>query len=660
MPDGSLIAPGKHLTRAVFAADPPSDDPFEFVLSDETLSRDGNIIVTAGWQLANFRKNPIALFGHRSDFFIGNWTNVRIEGQRLLARLEPMTAVSERLQEIQTAIRERVLRAVSVGWYGLEVEPIDDDPFGGVRFLKSELVEASVVGVGSNPNALSLARSLNLSRETIGLIFGEPAVRGRSMVGGFSGVPAVTSRSQATQTMSLSELIQGSEQRLVQLRDNLNTNIQNAGGVMDDAATQLTEEIENEQRSLENLKRAEKALGNQSDPAGAGAGNGTGTAIVPYTGAQRRQVPAFLQHKRKDVKPADYAFRAATVGLLAHITKQPREQILRERYGDDESTRIVTNMMLRAASVPATTTLTGWAVELVSEVVLDLLDVIVPDSVYRALASRGAKFTFGQNGVVTLPARSATPTIAGSFVAEGGAIPVRQAAFASVSLTPKKMAVISTFTREIMEHSTPQIEALIRQIMQEDTSATLDSILLDATVASTTRPAGLRYGVANTNIVTGGGVAAIVGDIKAMMQALATNKALRDPVWIMNPVDRVAALLATNADGEFIFRGELTQGTLGGFPVITSENVTSGMVLLVNAADFFSATGDEPRFDVSDQATLHMEDTSPTAIVSGGTAASGAVRSLFQTDSLAIRMVLPINWAMRRTGGVSWSESVNW
>src|SRR5678815_2965049 len=101
------------------------------------------------------------------------------------------------------------------------------------------------------------------------MIFGEPAVRGQSMVRGFSGVPAVMRRTQAT-PMSLSELIQVSEQRLVQLRDNLNTNIQNAGGVMDEAATQMTEEIENEQSSLDNLKRAEKALGTQSETVGAG------------------------------------------------------------------------------------------------------------------------------------------------------------------------------------------------------------------------------------------------------------------------------------------------------------------------------------------------------------------------------------------------------
>jgi hypothetical protein len=87
------------------------------------------------------------------------------------------------------------------------------------------------------------------------------------------------------------------------------------------------------------------------------------------------------------------------------------------------------------------------------------------------------------------------------------------------------------------------------------------------------------------------------------------------------------------------------------------------MVILVDGADFFSATGDEPRFDVSDQATLHMEDTSPLPIATGAQG-SGVLatptRSLFQTDSMAIRMLLDMNWALRRTGTLAWTQSVTW
>ena len=106
----------------------------------------------------------------------------------------------------------------------------------------------------------------------------------------------------------------------------------------------------------------------------------------------------------------------------------------------------------------------------------------------------------------------------------------------------------------------------------------------------------------------------------------------------MNPGDVLAASLlpATAGGGEFPFKAELAAGTLQGYPVIESSNVTADTMLLVDAADFVSVTGDTPRFDVSDQATLHMEDTTPLQIATGAQG-SGVLatptRSLWQTDT---------------------------
>jgi hypothetical protein len=36
------------------------------------------------------------------------------------------------------------------------------------------------------------------------------------------------------------------------------------------------------------------------------------------------------------------------------------------------------------------------------------------------------------------------------------------------------------------------------------------------------------------------------------------------------------------------------------------------------------------------------------------------VRSLFQTDSLALRMIMQCNWTLRRTGTLAWTQSITW
>lgn len=156
-------------------ASPPGDDPLTFVMSDETVDRVGDVIEAKGWQLANFQKNPIALFSHRHDFPIGHWTDVKVAGGKLIGRLNLLPkGISERLDEIRAAVEAGVLRAVSVGFTADE-EKIERIDTGGYRFRSVELMECSLVAVPANANALQMAKSLNLSDDTQSLIFGNEA-----------------------------------------------------------------------------------------------------------------------------------------------------------------------------------------------------------------------------------------------------------------------------------------------------------------------------------------------------------------------------------------------------------------------------------------------------------------------------------------------------
>ena len=91
---------------------------------------------------------------------------------------------------------------------------------------------------------------------------------------------------------------------------------------------------------------------------------------------------------------------------------------------------------------------------------------------------------------------------------------------------------------------------------------------------------------------------------------------------------------------------------------VVSRTVPAGTLIGLDAADFATATGDTPRFAVSNEATLHEEDTTPLPINAGTPATP--VRSLWQTDSMALRLILPINWTLRRAGVVAWVQGVTW
>jgi hypothetical protein len=140
----------------------------------------------------------------------------------------------------------------------------------------------------------------------------------------------------------------------------------------------------------------------------------------------------------------------------------------------------------------------------------------------------------------------------------------------------------------------------------------------------------------------------------------ATRGNVRNPCFLMNPQQVMSAGL-TPAPSSGVFPFDTSAGMLNGWPIIDSGTVPMGTVIAMDAADFVSA-GESPQFSVSDQATVHEEDTAPLPIVSGAAPGTPAnpVRSLWQTDSLGLRLILNMNWALRRTGMVAAIVGVTW
>jgi HK97 family phage major capsid protein/HK97 family phage prohead protease len=644
----------------------------EFVLSDESVDRMGDIISADGWNLESFKKNPIALWGHRSDQPIGTWDNIRVQDKELRGKLTlAPKGVIPRIDELRALIDAGILRAVSVGFREIESDPIDkSQPYRGTRFIKQELVECSLVSIPANANAVAIAKSLKISPRTIDFVFAKNGKRDRVKGRGIIGKNAETSTSQSgkSKAMSLSQRIIDLEAQLVEKRDALSAHLEH----MDDSNVsesdmQMTNDLNAKIKQLEDTRNAlvdsEKALGKTAD----NGGPRPGRALAIVTDEAKSKTAAAMPRGRdkKDLNGLDYLVRAAAVAYFSKNSGKLADETRARLYGDDEVTRGVVDLVLRAASAPAMTTVAGWAAELVQQIYTDFMSLLMPDAILPQLSARGLTLNFGAAGRIIIPTRSRTPTIAGSFVGEGMAIPVRQGAFTSQTLTPKKVAVISTWTREMNDHSIPAIEGLLREAIQVDTSVAIDSVLLDANPATTIRPAGLLNGVAASTATAGGGLAALIGDIKLLEGALlaSTYGNLRSPVWLMNPGDLLSAAMASATNtGIFPFRDEVAAGSLGTVPFIKSTTVPLKTMILIDAADFVVVGGEAPRLEISDQATLHMEDTAPLDLVGPGSPGVVAApqRSLFQTDSLALRMVMPLNWVQRRAGTIAWLQNATW
>jgi hypothetical protein len=210
-------------------------------------------------------------------------------------------------------------------------------------------------------------------------------------------------------------------------------------------------------------------------------------------------------------------------------------------------------------------------------------------------------------------------------------------------------------------HSIPSIEGVVRQAINDDTAVAIDTVLIDANPATTVRPAGLLNGISGlTPSAAAARIDKIIADISALMAPIIAARGGRDLVLLCNPAQKLSMSWAVTPMGQFIFQdGELASR---GLTVVSSTSMPATQLVMIDAADFASVTGDSPQFDVSDVATIHEEDTTPLAIGTAGAPPTVAapVRSLWQTASIGIRMMLDMNWTMRRAGMVSWMTGVTW
>jgi HK97 family phage prohead protease len=147
------------LVRAAADAGDGQPKVFPFVFSNESVDRDWDSIRLAGWQLANYKQNPVVLWAHDSySLPIGRTAKLRKEDGNLVGDLtfcppdmNPMGGV------VEAMLAGGWLNAGSVGFLPLELEPAQEEDRQkryGLNFLKQELLEFSIVPVPANPTAL--------------------------------------------------------------------------------------------------------------------------------------------------------------------------------------------------------------------------------------------------------------------------------------------------------------------------------------------------------------------------------------------------------------------------------------------------------------------------------------------------------------------------
>src|SRR5437867_6429042 len=125
-----------------------SSDTLDFISSDETLDRYGEIIQASGWKLSSYNLNPVFQNAHQYGdviFTLGRALLTEVRAGKLFQRVQFATGVNPMARVAHGLYRGKFLNAVSVGFIPLRWENGNQETAFRRKYLEQELLEVSAV-----------------------------------------------------------------------------------------------------------------------------------------------------------------------------------------------------------------------------------------------------------------------------------------------------------------------------------------------------------------------------------------------------------------------------------------------------------------------------------------------------------------------------------
>jgi hypothetical protein len=352
--------------------------------------------------------------------------------------------------------------------------------------------------------------------------------------------------------------------------------------------------------------------------------------------------------------PRGIPFRPDAAALTAAWTKsfvravlalgqdhQPAGEYCKANWPDDTAAHRIALTQRTAVETTSTSNQTMFSATRISS----LTDVMGPSTAARAILLGAMPVDPGSYQQVWVPGISASASNV-AFIKQASAIPVEQYDLSGgvMLTTGMKIGFISVLTREVMDSTNG--EAVVSAKMTEDFALGFETLLLDATAASDTRPAGLRNGVNKKTATSGGGISALATDlglIGGTVAAVGSN----DIIFVASAKEAIRARCLLPAGFPY--------------PIYPSGGLSDGTLVAIAPRALAVASG-APRLDVRREAVLHMS-TTPTELLSTDATpgvVSFPVRDLLSTDCVAIRLICSdLCWGWRGAG-IAWTDTVTW
>lgn len=593
------------------------------IATTPTPDRLGDIIDPLG---ADYPPEIPLLLHHRQDTPVGTArlgraTPAGIPFDAEIPIVDEPGPVKQETDRAWQSIRHGLIRGVSIGFRPRPrgVEPL---PGGGARFVKTEILELSLVTVPANQDAtIAIVRSL------------DQAAMGQTSPGVAGAFPVVARRKDAP-AMTISEQITQWSNTRAPKSDRMAAIMKSAadtGVTLDDAAAEEYEGLKTE------IKSIDAHLARLRDMEAINA-----AAAVPITttpprdpvAPSSRPTSSVIQVKSR-LEPGTAFVRAACAVLVCRGNFDAAANYAGRRWND--STPEV-ELYLRAAVAAGNTTDATWAGPLVNQnISSEFIELLRPATILGKIPNlRNVPFN------TKVPSQTAGGTY--GWVGQAAPKPVTKLAFGSVLLDIAKAAGIIVLTEELVRLSNPSAETLVRADMIAGIAQFLDTQFIDPAVAAVAgvNPASITNGAPNQPATTP------LPDLLTLINHFTTNNIpIGGLAFIMSPANALAWSFYTDATGARLFP-DLTMegGTVQGIRVITSQAAGSNVIAVQPQLILYADDGGVT-IDASREASLQMDSAPDNPQV-----ATSLMVSLWQNNLVGLRAERFVNWKRSMTNAV--------
>jgi phage head maturation protease len=160
-----------------------SEDEVAGVLISAGVKRDGAEWLPSGVALDEYRANPVVLRDHDPAKVIGCASAIGLVNGAIAIKIQfSAPGISAVADEARGLAKAGFLRGLSAGIDPIDVEPIDPRyPREGIRVLTSTLLEASLVAVPADQDALITTRALSSRPDVAAMLRSLPAISATAM-----------------------------------------------------------------------------------------------------------------------------------------------------------------------------------------------------------------------------------------------------------------------------------------------------------------------------------------------------------------------------------------------------------------------------------------------------------------------------------------------